>query len=455
MFTVNFPLFFMLASLAGKLFHSLSDAKISLFLFVIAGGIGCALPRVSAVSSKRYPKSSRIDLLTAIDQEITQRLQQTLHNAVLKTLLQEDPPQQTLRPDIDVKIAKQPRYELPPAANITTVFDQAEGRMLILGAPGSGKTTLLLDLANELCRRAFADDSAAVPVLFDLMGWNENQPLAGWLLADLNAKYKLPPHEGWKWLESGQLVLLLDGLNELKERQEKCILAINEFVKTCTFPIQIAVSTRLNEYKNCNARLRLKAAILLRPLQETQIREYLINARSRELWHNIETEPHLLELAKTPLLLSMMTLAYEEILIHSWKRLTEKEELRQYLFNAYIRRQLSRQMNSRKQPALEKVRPSLIWLAKQMEKNHQSEFCLSNIPANWLSQATKTKINFLSLPVLQNLLLRIIFWQKGYIPWNYGKFLNYVAQQSLMQKVGTRYRFQHKLLQEHFSQMAE
>lgn len=455
MFTVNFPLCFMLASLTSQVLHSLSNASFSLFLFVIAGSIICAVPRGSAVSSKRSPKLSRLDLLTAIEQEITQRLKQTLHNAVLKTLLQEDPPKQTLRPDIDVKIAKQPRYELPPAANITTVFDQAEGRMLILGAPGSGKTTLLLDLANELCQRAFADDSAAVPVLFDLMGWNENQPLAGWLIADLNAKYKLPPHEVWQWLESGKLVLLLDGLNDLKERQEKCILAINEFVTTCSFPIQIAVCTRLNEYKKCNARLRLKAAILLRPLEEKQIREYLIYAKSRELWHNIETEPHLLELAKTPLLLSMMTLAYEEILIHSWKRLTEKEELRHYLFNAYIRRQLSRQMNSRKQPSIEKVRPSLIWLAKQMEKNHQSEFSLGNIPVNWLSSATQTKINFIGLPVLKNLVLRIILWQKGYIPWNYANFLNYVSQQSLMQKVGRRYRFQHKLLQEHFSQMAD
>ncbi|MCT7949794.1 NACHT domain-containing protein [Ancylothrix sp. C2] len=407
------------------------------------------------MSSKPSAKGSRLDLLTAIEQEITQRLQQTLHNAVLKTLLQEDPPKQTLRPDIDVKIAKQPRYELPPAANITTVFDQAEGRMLILGAPGSGKTTLLLDLANELCRRAFADDSAAVPVLFDLMGWREDQPLASWLVSELNAKYKLPTNQGWQWLESGKLLLLLDGLNELEDRQEKCILAINHFVENSSYSIPIAVSTRFKEYKSCNARLRLKAAILLRPLNETQIRAYLINARSRELWHNIETEPNLLELAKTPLLLNMMTLAYEEILIHSWKRLTEKEEMRQYLFNAYIRRQLSRQINSRKQPTPEKVRFGLIWLAKQMEKNHQSEFGLDNIPVSWLPPATKAKINLIALPVLKNLVLRIILWQKGYIPWNYRKFLDYVSQQFLMQKVGRRYRFQHKLLQEHFSQMAD
>jgi predicted NACHT family NTPase len=455
MFTVNFPLFFMLASFAPKVLHSFSFASISLFLFAIAGGIGCALPRVNGILSKGYKKFNRIDLLTAVDKEITLRLQQTLHNAVLKTLLHEDPPKQTLRPDIDVKIAKQPRYELPSDANIITVFDQAEGKMLILGAPGSGKTTLLLDLANALCQRAFNDDSAAIPVLFDLMGWREDQTLANWLVLELNTKYNIPSNEADFLLKSGKLLLLLDGLNELKNRQEQCILAINQFVANCSYPIHLAISTRFNEYKAGKGRLRLKAAILLRPLNETKIREYLINARSRELWHNIETEPNLLELAKTPLLLSMMTLAYEEILIHSWKRLTEKEELRQYLFNAYIRRQLSKPINARKQPTPDKVRSWLIWLAKQLEINHQPQFSLDNIPVSWLSPATQNKINLITFPALKKLFLRIILWQNGYIPWNYGKLLNYLSQQSLIQRVGRHYRFQHKLLQEHLAQISK
>ena len=40
-----------------------------------------------------------------------------------------------------------------------------------------------------------------------------------------------------------------------------------------------------------------------------------MGCRSRELWENIKTEPQLLELARIPLFLNMMALAYEEILI--------------------------------------------------------------------------------------------------------------------------------------------
>ncbi|MEH2055123.1 MAG: hypothetical protein V7K97_02850 [Nostoc sp.] len=41
----------------------------------------------------------------------------------------------------------------------------------------------------------------------------------------------------------------------------------------------------------------------------------------------------------------------------------------------------------------------------------------------------------------------------GYIPWNYARFLNYCTDRLFLQRVGGRYRFLHKLLQEHFAQM--
>jgi hypothetical protein len=57
---------------------------------------------------------------------------------------------------------------------------------------------------------------------------------------------------------------------------------------------------------------------------------------------------------------------------------------------------------------------------------------------------------------IQHLSLRIIFFRNGSIPWNYARFLNYCTDERLfLQRIGGRYRFRHKYLQEHFANMRE
>jgi hypothetical protein len=57
------------------------------------------------------------------------------------------------------------------------------------------------------------------------------------------------------------------------------------------------------------------------------------------------------------------------------------------------------------------------------------------------------------LPLIKHLSLRLVLWQSGTIPWNYGCFLNYCTERLLLQRIGGRYRFMHKLLQDHFAKM--
>ncbi|MEH1811708.1 MAG: hypothetical protein V7K26_30785 [Nostoc sp.] len=41
----------------------------------------------------------------------------------------------------------------------------------------------------------------------------------------------------------------------------------------------------------------------------------------------------------------------------------------------------------------------------------------------------------------------------GTHPWNYARFLDYCTERLFLQRVAGRYRFIHKLLQDHFAQM--
>ncbi|MEH2267911.1 MAG: hypothetical protein V7K68_05680 [Nostoc sp.] len=55
--------------------------------------------------------------------------------------------------------------------------------------------------------------------------------------------------------------------------------------------------------------------------------------------------------------------------------------------------------------------------------------------------------------LIQHFSLRLVLYFNGCIPWNYARFLDYCTERLFLQRVGGRYRFIHKLLQDHFAQM--
>jgi len=54
---------------------------------------------------------------------------------------------------------------------------------------------------------------------------------------------------------------------------------------------------------------------------------------------------------------------------------------------------------------------------------------------------------------VQHFSLRLVLFLSRAIPWNYARFLNYATERMFLQRIGGRYRFIHKLLQEHFAKM--
>jgi NACHT domain len=448
--------------------------------------------------------SPRVLLLNAVKDDLEKRRHASLHEAVLASLHPEARSESAGRFwDIDVKIGNRPTVPLSRDITILELFDRIDGKLLILGGSGSGKTTTLLELAESLMIRAESDPNSPIPILVNLATWRENEhAISDWFFLQIQNLYKIPVETSQALMNQKQLLPLLDGLDELEPyRQEFCIQLINEFAEGENAPTNIVVCSCFESYKECETRLRLRAAIWLKPLTEPQIKTYLIAARSRELWYNLESDSNLLNCAKNPLFLNIMTLAYEEILIESWKRIDSTEGKIDYLLNAFIRRQISKEIPTKlykkgKEPRPDKMRFWLIWLAKRMTQDGDREFSFENISLTWLQTRQQqimyfngAKIltgliwglitgiivslilglwlgilaaiiaggiigNFVRIGAIENFTLLLVLWWHGYIPWNYHRFLNYASQRLLLAEIGRdRYQFMHHILQKHLANM--
>jgi len=203
--------------------------------------------------------------------------------------------------------------------NISTIFD-ATGLLLILGEPGSGKTTTLLELAANLISRAKLDAKERVPVVLNLSSWKKKHPLAEWIAGELSEKYRVPVKLARSWLQNDYFVPLLDGLDEVPTAlQPDCVAAINDFIDESE-PSGIVVCCRLMEYQWLPHRLKLNGAICLESLSAEEVGKYLARGGSKlaTLREAVNTDPRLQELAQTPLMLSIMSLACQGVGGDEW-----------------------------------------------------------------------------------------------------------------------------------------
>ncbi|MGK7899709.1 MAG: NACHT domain-containing protein, partial [Xenococcus sp. (in: cyanobacteria)] len=101
--------------------------------------------------------------------------------------------------------------------------------LLILGDPGSGKTITLLQLAQKLVNQTEQDLTKPIPVVFNLSSWGQKQQtIDKWLIEEFKDKYQVPQTWSERWLEQQQLILLLDGLDEVRgEQRNACVKALN------------------------------------------------------------------------------------------------------------------------------------------------------------------------------------------------------------------------------------
>jgi DNA polymerase III delta prime subunit len=276
--------------------------------------------------------------------------------------------------------------------SITGVFDAAQNTLLVLGEPGSGKTTTMLELARDLIARARAAAPEPAPVVLALSTWRgAHRDFAEWVVAELGLRYQVPKRLARSWIDEARLVLLLDGLDEVPtDRRAACVEAINAFEQT-HHPPGIAVTSRVAEYEALEAKLRLRAAICLQPLTPAQIERYFSSAGAGldHLRQALRQDAALRELARSPLMLSVMTMAWRDAppAPTAGDDTGSAEARRRQLFDAYVEAAMKRRGKSTGGYSGAQTVAWLTWLARRMKEHGHTLFAVEQLQPGWIEGA--------------------------------------------------------------------
>ncbi|MEM8723423.1 MAG: HEAT repeat domain-containing protein, partial [Cyanobacteria bacterium P01_G01_bin.39] len=382
------------------------------------------LSQQKKISSPKLNKA-RSDYLEILEKDVKNRLKTSIHNARFIDINSKQSLDSTYLPWI------YQGDENPEVFNrFEEAFEKFEHRVLLLGAPGSGKTTTLLHVAQQLIRQAQDDSNAPIPLLFNLSKFRDkdNRParhsfltfhsqrstqkeqragakvIEDWLVQMMTEyadpfglrKFSSP----WVsqdvanyWLREEKVALLLDGLDEVDDRQLlKLVDYLNSYLRRHP-DITVVVCSRIVEYQPLKdkkeTRLQLVGAVTLRPLNQQQIASYLEKADAIALRDTLFVDQTLYELAQTPLTLSVMTLAYGGMAPQDIPADLSLVDRRRHLFDTYIDRMMQRKARrdrgipfdlnpdndvpERKYPySREQVNRYLGWLAVRLSERMQT-----------------------------------------------------------------------------------
>jgi serine/threonine protein kinase/DNA polymerase III delta prime subunit/MFS family permease len=268
--------------------------------------------------------------------------------------------------------------------SILQIYDDADGELLILGAPGAGKTTLLLTLARDLLVLAEQNERFPAPVIFNLSTWSNNQPLVEWLVDELNSKYQVPRKLGQQLVKGDLILPLLDGLDEVATRERTaCIEAINRYRREHGAS-PLVVCSRSIDYLAQEARVLLGGAVMIQPLSMLQANEYLVKAGEplKALRVALQKDASLRELMRTPLLLRMLTLTYRNMPVPAALHRASAGKQIQLVLEHYVERMLARGSDKAGYTA-QSTKHWLAWLARQMRQRNQKIFYIERLQPDW------------------------------------------------------------------------
>ncbi|MCA9952078.1 MAG: NACHT domain-containing protein [Anaerolineales bacterium] len=274
---------------------------------------------------------------------------------------------------------------IPTETSITELFEKANRELLLLGEPGAGKTTLLLHLVTSLLASAANDEQQPIPVVFNLSNWQIQQPLDKWLVAELSHTYEVPSELGAAWISNNQIILLLDGLDEVeRDGREACVAAINQHHANQR-GVALMVTARDHDYHELTKRLHLNQAVFLQPLTDSQIESYLVSRGliGTDLQTVLQADSGLRELARSPLMLNIMALAYTQQSLDMTASPTNRKADRKRLFEVYVSQMLTYRSSEIAYQPEDSIR-WLAWLAHRLSQTNRTMLFVENMQPNWL-----------------------------------------------------------------------
>lgn len=356
---------------------------------------------------------ARAVYLRELSIDIENRLSSSIHGARFLDLEIDDTPKAVHLPWRYVDNCDHQEF-----AELDEALDLQGNRLLLLGTPGAGKTTTLLHIAKRMVELARHDSTLSIPLMVNLSKLDLSPRASGisfpfiskkvddqeakdtrieeWLVNEFSRYPGISHDIARKWVYEGRISALLDGLDEVDDQRRKEVVIVLNEMYLFRYPEQpIVVCSRIDEYLPLQevkeTRLQLAGAITLQPLNEEQIASYLKAACAEHLSEAINQDDALGEMARTPLTLSMMTLAYssrESINIVSGRSLVQR---RHDLMESYVAKMLQR--NARRDQGLpfdenpdndipkteyeyspESVNKYLGWLALRMSTRMQTAF---------------------------------------------------------------------------------
>ena len=289
--------------------------------------------------------------------------------------------------DDPLSVGPRRKRERPLAAGtgIVEPYRRLGEQLLILGDPGAGKTTLLMRLGQELLAQSRRSPDDPMPIVFHLATWAaERRPLARWLIDELHRRYGVARRLGERWIQGEQVLPLLDGLDEVADRDRgQCVAAINQFHREHG-QLPMVVCCRTAWYESLATRLALRGAVVIQPLSRAEVRRYLDEAGEelagvRAL---IEGDEQLQELLTTPLFLGIAAVVYREGSAVASPDATLADRRRR-LLGDYVDAMLNRASPRSPLPP-KRTLGWLSWLARTMRAHDQSVFYPDWIQPSWL-----------------------------------------------------------------------
>ncbi len=318
------------------------------------------------------------EYLKALYDQIVAYLQQTvfaLSSALIELRAESSPDAVQQRQALPLAFFGQagidaPQNEHRQFASFHEAFEHYGGRVLLLGDPGAGKTTTLLAFVRDAVCKRLENPALPLPITAPISTWDGKTSLEDWLARQV---LLLKKDDLVRLIDEGKALLALDGLDELGAVREETILQKRDVKKEDgtqeqedvmtimqfdprsrflnLFPTisNLIVSCRIKDYIEIGQKATLAGAVTLQPLDDVQMQTYLSN--QSQLWTTLIADNALHEIARKPLVLSLLAYAFNGVDEQARKLYDLNHgDLRDKIFEIYVQRRYEHEADKRLLP---------------------------------------------------------------------------------------------------------